>query len=86
MQERFVPHLNLQALEEISQVNRVTRKIDGWLTELEGAALYHAAMYGPAEGKIVEIGSFKGKSTVWLASGSKKVSMGLSNKTSIHRW
>ena len=62
----------LAELEDISQVHRITRGIDGWLTELEGAALYHAAMYGPGEGTIVEIGSFKGKSTVWLASASKK--------------
>lgn len=62
----------LAELEEMSQVHRVTRHIDGWLTELEGSALYHAAMYGPGEGKIVEIGSFKGRSTVWLASGSRK--------------
>lgn len=64
----------LTELEEISRVNRITRKIDGWLTELEGAALYHAAAYGPERGAIVEIGSFKGKSTVWLAMGSKQVS------------
>lgn len=60
-------------LEEMSQVHRITREIDGWLTELEGAALYHAAAYGPGAGSIVEIGSFKGKSTIWLANGSKRV-------------
>lgn len=66
----------LRELEGISRVHRLTRDIDGWLTDLEGAALYHAAAYGPAEGAIVEIGSFKGKSTVWLASGSKQEGRG----------
>lgn len=63
----------LEGLEEIALVHRITRGIDGWLTELEGVALYIAAKYGPSSGSIVEIGSFKGKSTVWLAKGSQKV-------------
>jgi len=62
----------LSELQEMSQVRRLTRGIDGWLTDLEGAALYHAAAHGGGEGEIVEIGSFKGKSTVWLASGSER--------------
>ncbi len=59
-------------LEEMARVQRATRGIDGWLSDLEGAALYHAAAYGPSEGAIVEIGSFKGKSTIWLANGSER--------------
>lgn len=74
MIEHFIQRL--AELEEISQVHRVTRNIDGWLTELEGASLFHAAAYGPGEGKIVEIGSFKGRSTIWLASGSKRAGRG----------
>jgi predicted O-methyltransferase YrrM len=45
--------------------------IDGWLRRCEGLALFELAAVGPGAGKIVEIGSFKGLSTVWLASGSK---------------
>lgn len=77
MSETLIPYLNLQALEEIAQVNRMTREVDGWLTELEGAALYIAAKHCIGNGVIVEIGSFKGKSTTWLASASKKANRGL---------
>lgn len=71
MIEHFIQ--SLTELEEMAKVHRATRNIDGWLTELEGAALYTTAKYGPCEGAIVEIGSFKGRSTVWLAKGSKLV-------------
>lgn len=64
---------NLLEFAEISKAIRITRNIDGWLTDIEGSALYYAARYGPSEGKIVEIGSFKGKSTILLALGSKQV-------------
>jgi predicted O-methyltransferase YrrM len=63
---------SLSELEEIAKVLRVTRNIDGWLADIEGAALYYVAKYGPSIGKIVEIGSFKGKSTVLLTTGSKQ--------------
>lgn len=44
--------------------------IQGYLHEIEGYALYALAARGPGEGAIVEIGSFMGRSTCWLASGS----------------
>jgi tetratricopeptide (TPR) repeat protein len=46
-------------------------KIDGFLYPLEGYALMSLAAKGAGEGQIVEIGSYKGKSTCWLAAGSK---------------
>lgn len=70
MKEHFLGHI--AELEAASRVNRLARSVDGWFTELEGAALYQAAKNGSGKGKIVEIGSFKGKSTIWLASGSKE--------------
>ncbi len=84
MRETLGPHLALKELEEISQVYRITRGIDGWLTELEGAALYTAAKYGPSKGAIVEIGSFQGRSTVWLAKGSKQVGRERVNAVDTH--
>ena len=45
--------------------------IEGWLTSFEGELLYDLARKDAAEGVILEIGSWKGKSTVLLAAGSK---------------
>ena len=44
--------------------------MEGWLTDREAAFLYHAAHSCTVPGEIVEIGSFKGKSTVCLGLGS----------------
>jgi len=44
-------------------------QIDGWLTIEEADALYQAAVEIPECGCIVEIGSFKGRSTYALALG-----------------
>jgi predicted O-methyltransferase YrrM len=43
----------------------------GYLATEEGVALMLLAAHGPSAGAIVEIGSFLGKSTSWLALGSK---------------
>jgi MMP 1-O-methyltransferase len=45
--------------------------IPGWLTDEEGEALYELARACRGEGVIVEIGSWKGKSTVCLGLGSQ---------------
>jgi predicted O-methyltransferase YrrM len=45
--------------------------VPGWLSPQEGRLLYDLARRAPADGCIVEIGSWKGRSTVWLASGSR---------------
>lgn len=44
--------------------------VDGWMTEGQGRALYEAAASCPADGTIVEIGSFRGRSTIVLASAA----------------
>jgi len=51
------------------EIKSIVDKIDGWLTFDEGKFLYHSAMR--CKGNIVEIGSWKGKSTIWLGNGSK---------------
>lgn len=46
--------------------------IDGWLTENEALGLYHIASKCPSNALVVEIGSWKGKSTFCIAKGLKK--------------
>ncbi len=49
--------------------------VNGWLTTAEQTALLHLpALVDHLDGEIVEIGSFKGKSTVALGLGSKWIS------------
>lgn len=45
--------------------------IHGWLGDAEAMLLYRLASEVPADGVIVEIGSFQGKSTVTLGKGAK---------------
>lgn len=52
------------------------RAAPGYLTEREGRFLALAAACSPARGVILEIGSFKGKSTVGLASVAARYRLG----------
>jgi predicted O-methyltransferase YrrM len=53
-------------------VGRIAASIEGWLSEAQGRALYTAAAALRGPGAIVEIGSWKGRSTVWLAHGARR--------------
>lgn len=55
---------------ELQAVQEMVHNVDGWLTTEEGKFLYRTAK-NCHKGVIVEIGSFQGKSTIWLAKGSK---------------
>jgi predicted O-methyltransferase YrrM len=57
--------------KEIEQVRSLVSNIEGWLTDKEGELLYDLAKARTNGGCIVEIGSWKGRSTIWLATGSK---------------
>lgn len=57
-----------------SDIQKLTQSIEGYLSqngksEFEGEVLYHLAL--KSRGKIVEIGSWKGKSTIWLGKGAE---------------
>jgi len=56
---------------DIVMVRQLTSKIDGWLSDSEGKLLYNLAKGVPRKQAIVELGSWKGKSTVWLAKGTE---------------
>jgi predicted O-methyltransferase YrrM len=50
--------------------------IEGWLHPIEGFALMELARLGEGTGAAVEIGSFKGLSTCWLAIGAREGARG----------
>jgi MMP 1-O-methyltransferase len=54
-----------------TRVKPLIADIPGWLTDEEGEALYELARRCRGDGVIVEIGSWKGKSTVCLGLGSR---------------
>ena len=45
--------------------------VEGWLSQAQGEALFDVAAHARGRGHIVEIGSWQGRSTVWLASGAR---------------
>jgi len=45
--------------------------VEGWLTEAQARRLFAAAATVPAGGRIVEIGSFRGRSAILLARGAR---------------
>ena len=54
-----------------ASVKPLIADVPGWLTDEEGEALYDLARSCTGRGAIVEIGSWKGKSTVCLGLGSR---------------
>lgn len=59
------------ALKTIESIPALVNDIGGWMTGAEGRILYNLAQRAPRGGAIVEIGSYQGKSTIWLARGSE---------------
>ncbi len=69
--------MNFNEINSVAEYERLRQQfasVEGWLTALEGYALFKLAEIGPGVGRIVEIGSFLGKSTCWLATGSQQAS------------
>jgi len=51
-------------------VEPLVRDVEGWMSPEQGRRLFDAAKACPAGGRIVEIGSFRGRSTIVLASAA----------------
>lgn len=56
------------ALRTFDETMAVVADVDGWMTEGQARRLAAAAARVPAGGRIVEIGSFRGRSAIVLAS------------------
>jgi predicted O-methyltransferase YrrM len=57
--------------DRLEAARRAAGLAEGWLTDHEGELLYALAVRSTGAGAIVEIGSWKGKSSIWLGHGSK---------------
>ena len=69
-------HVPSDFRETLESATQLALKMPGFLGENEIRFLGVLAACTPAEGAIVEIGSFKGKSTVLLATMAKKYGLG----------
>ncbi|MEJ2157932.1 MAG: class I SAM-dependent methyltransferase [Desulfobacteraceae bacterium] len=63
----------LEFLNKISDNQKESSHIQGWLFPPEAFILYSLSLENiDAAGKVLEIGSFMGKSSYWLAKGAKE--------------
>ena len=58
-------------MSDFAPVKELIKDVPGWLSDEEGEALYDLAGDCTGKGVIVEIGSWKGKSTICLGLGSR---------------
>jgi predicted O-methyltransferase YrrM len=58
-------------MSQFAAVKELIKDVPGWLSDEEGEALFELARECTGRGVIVEIGSWKGKSTICLGLGSR---------------
>jgi predicted O-methyltransferase YrrM len=66
-----VKFINNRLYKRIDEIMKLTNNVEGWLSVSEGKLLYDLAKKCKGKGVIVEIGSWRGKSTIWLGCGSR---------------
>ena len=62
----------VDCVQDFLECSERFRSIQGWLNDREGYGLLLLACNGPCHGAIVELGSFMGRSTAFLATGSQR--------------
>jgi predicted O-methyltransferase YrrM len=71
--EKFLEPHGLEDLggleEQLAAIRRVVAPVQGWVSDDSGALLYFAVRDMESVPNVVELGAWKGRSTVWLASG-----------------
>jgi predicted O-methyltransferase YrrM len=55
----------------LTRIKALADAAGGWMNDAEGFLLYQLARKCSGRGAIVEIGSWKGRSTIWLGHGSR---------------
>jgi predicted O-methyltransferase YrrM len=53
----------------LAEIGPAINAIDGWLEPNDGGVLYQLARFIAPQASVVELGSWKGRSTAWLAHG-----------------
>lgn len=56
--------------KSLKETMQSVAEVEGWMSPGQGATLYDSATNCPAGGRIVEIGSFRGRSTIVLATAA----------------
>ncbi|MBL0927156.1 MAG: class I SAM-dependent methyltransferase [Phycisphaerales bacterium] len=67
----FQLYNQIRAASMFADTFQRVQPVQGFLNPLEGFALFLLAAEGDGVGEVVEIGSFMGLSTCWLAAGSR---------------
>ena len=57
---------------KLKSIERLTENVEGWFSADEGKVFYHIAKSCSDGSAVVEIGSWHGKSTIWIARGIKE--------------
>lgn len=63
---------NAETGRNLLRITSALNGIGGWMAPDEGFALHELARLGDGDGAVVELGSFMGLSTCWIASGLRE--------------